>query len=131
MDEAADTQRRVRPQVLSGSMLRVFVLDGFYQITLMLSGIQCNGIRRNEDGTEEALPFAREARYFVETRLLNRDVQVGRRLRGVVASECAHAERPRRRDRRGVIAVPAWSRRPPPPEGCCGGGGGGGFGAAA
>lgn len=64
-------------------MLRVLLMAGgkFYQITLMLSGIQCGSVRRLEDGTEEAAPFAREARYFVETRLLNRDVQVS--LEGV------------------------------------------------
>jgi len=69
-------QQAIIEQVSSGSTLRVLLLPDFYQITLMLSGIQCGSIRRNEDGTEEAQPFAREARYFVETRLLNRDVQV-------------------------------------------------------
>lgn len=63
-------------QVPSGSMLRVLLLPTFHQVTLMLSGIQCAGFRRNEDNTEEAQPYAREARYFVETRLLNRNVQV-------------------------------------------------------
>ena len=47
----------------------------------MLAGIACGGIKRLEDGTEEAAPFAREARYFVESRLLNRDVDV--KLEGV------------------------------------------------
>lgn len=69
-------QQAIIEQVSNGSVLRVLLLPDFYQITLMLSGIQCGAIRRNEDGTEEAAPFAREARYFVETRLLNRDVQV-------------------------------------------------------
>lgn len=76
-------QEAILEQVASGSMLRVMLMAGgkFYQITLMLSGIQCGSVRRLEDGTEEAAPFAREARYFVETRLLNRDVQVS--LEGV------------------------------------------------
>jgi endonuclease YncB( thermonuclease family) len=69
-------QPAIIEQVSNGSVLRVLLLPDFYQITLMLSGIQCGAIRRNEDGTEEAAPFAREARYFVETRLLHRDVQV-------------------------------------------------------
>ena len=68
-------------QVVSGSTHRVLLLPGFQQITLMLSGISCGGVKRLEDGTEEAAPFAREARYFVESRLLNRDVQV--KLEGV------------------------------------------------
>jgi len=69
-------QNAIIEQVPSGSMLRVLLTDTFHQVTLMLSGIQCAGFRRLEDGSEEAHPFAREARYFVETRLLNRDVQV-------------------------------------------------------
>lgn len=47
----------------------------------MLSGVACGAIKRLEDGTEEAAPFAREARFFVESRLLNRDVKV--KLEGV------------------------------------------------
>ena len=45
-------------QVVNGSTLRVLLLPTFHQITLMLSGIQCGGIRRLEDGTEDAQPFA-------------------------------------------------------------------------
>ena len=74
-------QNAIIEQVPTGSSLRVLLVPSFHQITLMLSGIQCAGFRRNEDGTEEAQPFAREARYFVETRLLNREVQVS--LEGV------------------------------------------------
>lgn len=73
-------------QVPSGSMLRVLLLPSFHQITLMLSGVQCGAIRRNEDGTEEAAPFAREARYFVESRLLHREVQV--KLEGLDKNGC-------------------------------------------
>ena len=69
-------QDAIIEQMPSGSTLRVLLLPTFHQITLMLSGIQCAAIRRNEDGTEDAQPFAREARYFVESRLLHRDVQV-------------------------------------------------------
>ena len=67
-------------------MLRVLLLPSFHQITLMLSGVQCGAIRRNEDGTEEAAPFAREARYFVESRLLHREVQV--KLEGLDKNGC-------------------------------------------
>lgn len=69
-------QDAVIEQVPNGSSVRVLLLQSFHQVTLMLAGIQCGGFRRAEDGTEQAAPFAREARYFVETRLLNRDVQV-------------------------------------------------------
>uniref|UniRef100_A0A7S2GFY6 Uncharacterized protein n=1 Tax=Haptolina brevifila TaxID=156173 RepID=A0A7S2GFY6_9EUKA len=74
-------QEAIIEQVVSGSSLRVLLLPSFHQITLMLSGIQCGSIRRLDDGTEDAQPFAREGRYFVETRLLNRDVKVS--LEGV------------------------------------------------
>jgi len=74
-------QKAIIEQVPTGSTVRCLLLPGFHQITLMLSGIQAGGFRRNDDGTEEAAPFAREARYFVESRLLNRDVQVS--LEGV------------------------------------------------
>jgi len=63
-------------QAASGSMLRVMLLPSFHQITLLLSGIQCPSIKRAEDGSEDAAPFAREARFFVEQRLLQRDLQV-------------------------------------------------------
>ncbi|KAL3924316.1 MAG: hypothetical protein SGPRY_003952 [Prymnesium sp.] len=69
-------QDAIIEQVATGSTLRVLLLPGFQQITLMLSGIACGGFKRGEDGSEEAMPYAREARYFVEVRMLNRDVQV-------------------------------------------------------
>ena len=74
-------QDAVIEQIATGSMLRVMLLPSFHQITVMLSGIQCPSIRRGEDGNEDAAPFAREARFFVETRLLHRDVKV--KLEGV------------------------------------------------
>jgi len=69
-------QDAVVEQVPSGSFMRLMLLPGFEQVTIILSGIQAPALRRLEDGTEEAAPFAREARYFVESRLLHRDVQV-------------------------------------------------------
>ena len=42
----------------------------------MLTGIQAPSIRRNEAGVEVAEPYALEAKFFVESRLLNRDVQL-------------------------------------------------------
>jgi staphylococcal nuclease domain-containing protein 1 len=69
-------QDAIIEQIATGSMLRVMLLPSFHQITVMLSGIQCPSIRRGEDGNEDAAPFAREARFFVETRLLHREVKV-------------------------------------------------------
>ncbi|OEH74962.1 nuclease and tudor domain-containing protein [Cyclospora cayetanensis] len=41
-----------------------------------LSGLQCPGTKRDADGNTSPEPFAAEARFFVEIRLLNRDVMV-------------------------------------------------------
>jgi endonuclease YncB( thermonuclease family) len=97
--------RALIAQVVSGSTLRILLLPGFHQITLMLSGIACGGIKRLEDGTEEAAPFAREARFFVESRLLNRDVQV--KLEGVDknGSLLGTAMHPQARTQGGVACV--------------------------
>ncbi|XP_057342022.1 staphylococcal nuclease domain-containing protein 1 [Microplitis mediator] len=57
--------------VRDGSTYKVFLLPDFYHITLMLSGIRCPQIK-----TEGEEPFAKQAQFFVETRILQRDVEV-------------------------------------------------------
>ncbi|GFQ84815.1 staphylococcal nuclease domain-containing protein 1 [Trichonephila clavata] len=63
--------------VVDGSTFRVLLYsDDFpehYYIKLMLSGIRCNGFT-GDDQTPE--PFAEEAKFFTECRLLQRDVEV-------------------------------------------------------
>ena len=44
-------------------------------VTVQLSGIKCPGFKREED-KEVAEPFAEEAKIFVETKLLQRDVKI-------------------------------------------------------
>ncbi len=56
--------------------VRVHILPSLDLITVMLTGIQAPSIKRNEGGAEVAEPFALEAKFFVESRLLNRDVQL-------------------------------------------------------
>ncbi|XP_053623818.1 staphylococcal nuclease domain-containing protein 1 [Plodia interpunctella] len=58
--------------VRDGSTVRLCLLPDYYQITLMMSGIRCPMVK--QDGDSE--PFADEARYFVESRLLQKDVEV-------------------------------------------------------
>lgn len=41
-----------------------------------MAGIKCPGYRKGEDGRDTPEPYADEARYFTEARLLNRDVRV-------------------------------------------------------
>ena len=56
--------------VRDGSKVKVLLLPDYYHIFLAISGIRCPGFK---DGVE---PFADQARYFVESRLLQRDIQV-------------------------------------------------------
>ncbi|XP_046665431.1 staphylococcal nuclease domain-containing protein 1 [Homalodisca vitripennis] len=65
--------------VRDGSTVRCFLLPDFYHITLMLSGIRCNGFKLDADGRPNLtvkVEYADEARFFVESKLLQRDVQV-------------------------------------------------------
>ncbi|CAG0887351.1 unnamed protein product, partial [Darwinula stevensoni] len=64
--------------VRDGSTVRAFLLPDFYHITLMLSGIRSPMFRMGEDGkvTSSAELFAEEARFFTESRLLQRDVEI-------------------------------------------------------
>ncbi|XP_048004944.1 staphylococcal nuclease domain-containing protein 1 isoform X2 [Leguminivora glycinivorella] len=58
--------------VRDGSTVRLCLLPDFHQITLMLSGIRCPAVK--QDGDSE--PYAEEARFFLESRLLQKDVEV-------------------------------------------------------
>ncbi|XP_055606182.1 staphylococcal nuclease domain-containing protein 1 [Uranotaenia lowii] len=65
--------------VRDGSTVRAFLLPGFQHITLMMSGIRCNGFKLDAEGkpdTTAEVPFAEEARFFVESRLLQREVEI-------------------------------------------------------
>ncbi|XP_075530608.1 staphylococcal nuclease domain-containing protein 1 [Dermacentor variabilis] len=58
--------------VRDGSTVRVLLLPDFHYITLMLSGIRCPSSRPGEPESQ----YAEEAKYFTESRLLQRDVEV-------------------------------------------------------
>lgn len=66
--------------VRDGSTVRAFIFkdNDFTQVTLMISGIRCPNVKqdgsRANPGTPEAL--GEQAKYFVESRLLQRDIQV-------------------------------------------------------
>uniref|UniRef100_A0A158P6P6 Staphylococcal nuclease domain-containing protein 1 n=1 Tax=Angiostrongylus cantonensis TaxID=6313 RepID=A0A158P6P6_ANGCA len=60
--------------VRDGSTLRVMLLPSFEYITLQLSGVRAPATRAGTDGKPEL--YAEEAKYFVEQRLLQQDVQV-------------------------------------------------------
>jgi len=65
-------------QVRDGSMMRASLLSSHHQIQFILSGIKCPMIRRDpEDAKKEIFePYAAEAKFFVESRLLDRDVKI-------------------------------------------------------
>ncbi|KAG7187759.1 hypothetical protein KM043_016803 [Ampulex compressa] len=61
--------------VFDGSTVKAFLLPDFYNITLMISGIRCPGWPNRRDNAVGD-PYADEARFFVESRLLHRDVEI-------------------------------------------------------
>lgn len=65
--------------VRDGSTVRCFLLPDFHYITLMISGIRCPMNKLDSEGKldkSSSEPFADEARYFTESRLLQRDVEI-------------------------------------------------------
>ncbi|KAK3585672.1 hypothetical protein CHS0354_020238 [Potamilus streckersoni] len=62
--------------VRDGCTVRAFLIPDFYYVTVMLSGIKCPMFKQAESGSQVAEPFAEEARFFTESRLLQRDVQI-------------------------------------------------------
>ncbi|XP_014746238.1 PREDICTED: staphylococcal nuclease domain-containing protein 1 [Sturnus vulgaris] len=61
--------------VRDGSVVRALLLPDYYLVTVMLSGIKCPTFKREADA-EVPEPFAAEAKFFTESRLLQRDVQI-------------------------------------------------------
>ncbi|XP_012259145.2 staphylococcal nuclease domain-containing protein 1 [Athalia rosae] len=70
--------KAVIEHVRDGSTVRAFLLPDFYHITLMISGIRCPGFKLEEGKPDPSVvvPFAEEARYFVESRLLQKDIEI-------------------------------------------------------
>uniref|UniRef100_W5NER7 Staphylococcal nuclease domain-containing protein n=1 Tax=Lepisosteus oculatus TaxID=7918 RepID=W5NER7_LEPOC len=62
--------------VRDGSVVRALLLPDYYLVTVMLSGVKCPTFKREPDGTETPESFAAEAKFFTESRLLQRDVQI-------------------------------------------------------
>ncbi|XP_010000625.1 PREDICTED: staphylococcal nuclease domain-containing protein 1, partial [Chaetura pelagica] len=62
--------------VRDGSVVRALLLPDYYLVTVMLSGIKCPTFKREADASEVPEPFAAEAKFFTESRLLQRDVQI-------------------------------------------------------
>ncbi|KAK3097810.1 hypothetical protein FSP39_013410 [Pinctada imbricata] len=62
--------------VRDGCTVRAFLLPSFDYVTVMLSGIKCPMFKQDESGKNVGEPFAEEAKYFTEVRLLQREVKI-------------------------------------------------------
>ncbi|RUS90599.1 hypothetical protein EGW08_001596 [Elysia chlorotica] len=62
--------------VRDGCTIRAFLLPTFEYVTVMLSGIKCPMNKQSTDGKQVPEPFMEEAKYFTESRLLQKDVQI-------------------------------------------------------
>lgn len=54
----------------------MLLLPNYNLITVQLSGLKSPGFKRETDGTETPEAFAEEAKQYVESRLLQRDIKV-------------------------------------------------------
>lgn len=61
--------------IRDGSTIRAFLLPSFEYVTVMMTGIKCPVTKRDGD-QEISEPFALEARYFTESRLLQREIKI-------------------------------------------------------
>jgi len=61
--------------VRDGSTVRAFLLPNFEYVTVMLTGIKCP-MNKREGDQEIVEPYAAEAKYFTDSRLLQRDIQI-------------------------------------------------------
>jgi staphylococcal nuclease domain-containing protein 1 len=66
--------KAVIEQVRDGSTVRAFLLPDFEYVTIMLSGVKAPSAQ--SIGETTAQPFGEEAKFFVEQRVLHRDVEV-------------------------------------------------------
>ncbi|XP_041351228.1 staphylococcal nuclease domain-containing protein 1-like [Gigantopelta aegis] len=62
--------------VRDGCTVRAFILPSFHYVTVMISGIKCPMFKQDDEGKQVAEPFAEEAKFFTESRLLQRDVKI-------------------------------------------------------
>lgn len=62
--------------VRDGTTVRAFLLPNFEYITLQLSGVRAPATKNPNAADARAEPFSEEAKFFTESRLLQRDVQI-------------------------------------------------------
>lgn len=63
--------------IRDGNTLRCLLLPSYHLVNVQLTGIKCPVLKRDQNSTQEnSEPFADDARQYVETRLLQREVKV-------------------------------------------------------
>jgi staphylococcal nuclease domain-containing protein 1 len=63
--------------IRDGHTVRCLLVPSYYLVTIQLTGIKCPTLKREGSSTnEKSEPFAEEAKQYVETRLLQRQVKV-------------------------------------------------------
>lgn len=63
--------------VRDGNTLRCLLLPSYHLVNIQLTGIKCPGLKREQGSTQETNePFSEDAKQYVETRLLQREVKV-------------------------------------------------------
>ncbi|KAL0225676.1 hypothetical protein P9112_013000 [Eukaryota sp. TZLM1-RC] len=74
----SSVQNCIIDHVITGSFIRVIIIDRhpMLSISVSLAGISCPSFRRDESGCVEADPFAEEAKFFNEVRLLHRTIPI-------------------------------------------------------
>jgi len=62
--------------VRDGCTVRAFLLPNFDYVTVMLAGIKCPMNKLDASGNQTPEPFMEEAKYFTESRLMQKDVKI-------------------------------------------------------
>ncbi|CAF4280732.1 unnamed protein product, partial [Rotaria magnacalcarata] len=62
--------------VRDGNTVRCLLMPSYHLVTVQLTGIKCPMLKREGSSNENNEPFAEEAKQFVDTRLLQRQVKV-------------------------------------------------------
>jgi len=69
-------QEGIVEQVLSGNMMRIYLLPELQFITLLLSGVDCPQVSLDVSSGSNTQPFGREAKFFTEYFVLHRNVKI-------------------------------------------------------
>eukprot|EP00921_Rhytidocystis_pertsovi_P011207 GHVQ01018087.1.p1 GENE.GHVQ01018087.1~~GHVQ01018087.1.p1 ORF type:complete len:928 (+),score=129.47 GHVQ01018087.1:195-2978(+) len=80
-DEKCKRLKAIVEYVRDGGCMRVMFADKWIYATVFVSGVACDGFKREQkEGSEDSVivpePFAAEGKFFAEIRVLHRDVEI-------------------------------------------------------